>query len=194
MGRSIMSILKGAVIFLTGVGVGGTASYLYFQKKYDEKKEELNELKEHYNKKIFDDIDKKIVEDIIEKEKYVSYAKMTPEILKETVDKKVEEAAMTDHPKEPFVIDEIEYSEKELYFDKIELDYFTEDEALLDEADDLVDINTSIGYDILDDFIKDENEDIIYIRNPVLNTDYMVNKRFGKYSDIVGLGGDENDE
>lgn len=189
-----MSILKGAVIFLTGVGVGGAASYLYFKKKYDDREEELKELKEHYNKKILENVDKEIYENILEKEKYVSYEKMAPEILKEPVKEVKEETAVKDYPKEAFVIDEIEYSEKELYFDKVELDYFVEDEALLDEADELLDVNTSIGYDILDDFRNDESEDVIYVRNPVLNTDYMVNKRFGKYSDIVGLGGDDNDE
>lgn len=194
-----MSILKGAVIFLTGVGVGGTASYLYFKKKYDDREEELIELKEHYNKKLFDESDIEKMEDIIEENHYVSYEKMSPEVVKDVVKEPKEEAVMSDHPKkgspkEPFVIDEIEYSEKELYFDKVELDYFVEDEALLDEADELLDINTSIGFDILEDFIKDESEDVIYVRNPVLNTDYMVNKRFGKYSDIVGLGGDDNDE
>lgn len=186
-----MSILKGAVIFLAGVGVGGATSYLYFKKKYDDREEELRELKEHYNKKILDDVEIKTVEKIIQKEGYVSYEKMTPEKTEEVV---VIDEPKKDYPKEAFVIDEIEYSEKELYFDKVELDYFIEDEALLDEADELMDVNTSIGYDILDDFIKDESEDVIYVRNPVLNTDYMVNKRFGKYSDIVGLGGDDNDE
>ena len=186
-----MSILKGAVIFLTGVGVGGTASYLYFKKKYDDREEELRELKDHYNKKLLDDVEIKTAEKIIQKEGYVSYEKMTPEKTEEVV---VIDEPKKDYPKEAFVIDEIEYSEKELYFDKVELDYFVEDEALLDEADELMDVNTSIGYDILDDFIKDESEDVIYVRNPVLNTDYLVNKRFGKYSDIVGLGGDDNDE
>ena len=186
-----MSILKGAVIFLTGVGVGGAASYLYFKKKYDDREEELRELKDHYNKKLLGDVEIKTAEKIIQKEGYVSYEKMTPEKTEEVV---VIDEPKKDYPKEAFVIDEIEYSEKELYFDKVELDYFVEDEALLDEADELMDVNTSIGYDILDDFIKDESEDVIYVRNPVLNTDYMVNKRFGKYSDIVGLGGDDNDE
>ena len=186
-----MSILKGAVIFLTGVGVGGAASYLYFKKKYDDREEELKELKEHYNKKLLDDAEVKVAENIIKKEGYVSYEKMAPERTEEVV---VIDEPERDYPKEAFVIDEIEYSEKELYFDKVELDYFVEDEALLDEADELMDVNTSIGYDILDDFRNDESEDVIYVRNPVLNTDYMVNKRFGKYSDIVGLGGDDSDE
>ena len=194
-----MSVLKGAVIFLSGVGVGGVASYLYFKKKYDDREEDLRELKEHYNKKILDDAEIEKMDRIIESNQYVSYDKMTTEVPKETIKETAEESKMANrprenNPKEAFIIDENEYSEKELYFDKVELDYFVEDEALLDEGDELIDINTSIGFDILDDFIKDENEDVIYVRNPVLNTDYMVNKRFGKYSDIVGLGGDDNDE
>ena len=48
--------------------------------------------------------------------------------------------------------------------------------------------------DLIDDFKNDESEDVIYVRNTKLNTDYMINKRFGKYSDIVGLGGDSDDD
>ena len=186
-----MSFLKGAIIFTSGVVVGGTASYFYFRKKTNDREQELEELKEHYLGKIAEEAEKehdtRVVEKIIKKEKYIPYE--LPKPVRVT-----EEKVVKSHPDEAFVIDEIEYSERELYFDKIELDYYVEDEVLVDEAEEITDINTTVGYDIIDDFIKDESEDVIYVRNSKMNTDYMINKRFGKYSDIVGLGGDDNDE
>lgn len=187
-----MSFLKGAVIFTFGVGVGVSGSYIVFKKKYDEREEDLKELKDHYNRKILDEADKMIAEDIVKKEGYIPYDKIIPE--KPEVDPVIIETAEKNYPEDAFIIDEVEYSEKELYFEKVELDYYVEDEALVDEGNELTDVNSTIGWDILEKFTEDESEDTIYVRNSKNNTDYLVNKCFGKYSDIVGLGGDESDD
>lgn len=198
-----MSFLKGAVIFTVGVGVGVSGSYIIFKKKYDEREEDLKELKNHYNKKILEEAEKKDdekkVDKIIKDQKYVPYDKMNADELKAKIIEKGDEAIMNDSPKEDypeeaFVITEEDYSERELYFEKVELDYYVEDEALVDEGHELTDVNATIGWDILDKFIKEKNEEVIYVRNAKNNTDYLVNKCFGKYSDIVGLGGDESDD
>lgn len=194
-----MKFLKGALIFLLGSGVGASASYLYFRKMYDEKREELAELQEHYTKKLDKEIDKDIATTIIKKEEYVSYDKLNEEEIKTVIkEREIEaialEAPSEDYPEEPIIITESDYQERELYFDKLEVDYYVEDESLVDENDELVNIADSIGYDNLEEFIADEKEDIMYIRNSANSSDYMVRKIFGRFSDVVGIGGDDKDE
>lgn len=194
-----MKFLKGAAIFLLGCGSGAAASYIYFNKKYEEKKLELEEIKEHYNNKIYGEIETKEAETIIKKEGYISYDNLTDVDVK-TVIKEVSEEAMIedrprdDYPLEPIIINESDYSETELSFEKADLDYYLDDGALVDEADTLIEIEDVIGYDILEDFINDDSEEVIYVRNASLGTDYQIKKISGSYSDSIGIGGDDEDE
>ena len=194
-----MKFLKGAAIFLLGCGSGAAVSYIYFNKKYEEKKLELEEIKEHYNNKIYSEIEVKEAEDIIKQKGYISYDNLTADGIK-TVIKEVSEEAMMlarpsdDYPQEPIVINENDYSETELSFEKADLDYYLDDGALVDEADTLIEIEDAIGYYILEDFINNENEHIIYVRNAALGTDYQIKKVSGSYSETIGIGGDDEDE
>lgn len=189
-----MNVLKGAVIFLLGAGVGATGSYVYFKKKYDERKEELDELKEHYQAKINKEIDLKTVDKIIEKQGYVSYDKKVVE--KEDTNmivNAIHDAPPEDYPEEPIVINETDYSEGELSFDKREFDYYIEDHALVDENEELMEVGDYIGYENLENFIDDNSEDVMYIRNASNGEDYMIRKVFGSFSEMVGVGGDNDD-
>lgn len=192
-----MNFLKGAVIFAVGVGVGASTSYVYFKKQYDEKKAELIELREHYNNKMQHEVDIKTAEEIIEKEKYVSYNKMNEEVrevIKEvTAEALATESPSEDYPEQPIQISEEDYTERELYFDKLEMDYYIGDGALVDENEELVEVEDVLGYDILEEFINDESEDVIYIRNAAKSSDYMVRKISGSFSEIVGVGGGDDD-
>lgn len=194
-----MKFLKGAAIFLAGAGVGASISYVYFQKMFNEKKAELEEIKEHYNAKIENEINKKISEDIVREEGYISYSTLGKEDLADMVkrieDKALETAAPTeDYPSEPIIITEADFSERELYFEKLDLDYYMVDGALVDEADELTEIADTIGYDNLETFLNDNNEDVMYVRNAERSTDYQVRKMSGSYSETIGLGGDADDE
>lgn len=194
-----MKFLKGAAIFLAGAGVGASISYVYFQKMFNEKKAELEEIKEHYNAKIENEINKKISEDIVREEGYISYSTLGKEDLADMVkrieDKALETAAPTeDYPSEPIIITEADFSERELYFEKLDLDYYMVDGALVDEADELTEIEDTIGYDNLEAFLNDNNEDVMYVRNAEKSTDYQVRKMSGSYSETIGLGGDADDE
>lgn len=189
-----MNFLKGAIIFLLGSGVGATGSYIYFKKKYDEKKEELDELKEHYQEKLNIKSDLKTVDSIIKKEKYVPYDVVTKTIKEREVVTDLIARPTEDYPEEPIVITDTDYTEHELYFDKIETDYYVEDGALVGENEELLEVNDTIGYENLESFIKNESEDVMYIRNAPRSSDYLVRKIFGKYSDVIGAGGGDDDE
>ena len=185
-----MGFLKGAMIFLLGAGAGAAGSYLYFKKKYDADKEELNELKDHYYCKINvkDDLD--IAETIIKKANYM------PEIETRLMNDEpiVVASPPEDYPEEPIIITEEDYSEKELSFDKYEVDFYVGDNALVDENNELIESCDAIGYENLEKFISDESEDVMYIRNASSGADYMVRKVFGEYSGLIGVGGDEYDD
>lgn len=196
-----MNFLKGAVIFVAGVGFGASASYVYFKKQYDERKAELDELREHYNNKMQQETDVKVAKEIIEKEGYTSFSKIDEEGVRDMA-RRIEavqaEALATerpseDYPEEPIQITEEDYQERELYFDKLEMDYYLGDGALVDENDELVEVEDVLGYDILEEFINDESEDTIYLRNAARSSDYMVRKVSGSFSEIVGVGGDTDD-
>ena len=194
-----MKILKGAFIFILGAGVGATGSYIYCKKDYTKRKEELDILKEHYMNKLSDSVDEKIAKDIIEDEGYVSYDKINEK--EEVVTKKTKKKTPSKSKKKvgdktmnPVIITEEDYSERELYFEKIEADYYLGDGALVDESDTLLVIEDTVGYENIEEFLLDESEDTIYIRNEVNNADYLIHKVAGKYSEVIGIGGDDNDD
>ena len=194
-----MKYLKGAAIFLVGNACGAAVSYIYFNQKYEEKKLELEEIKEHYNNKIYREIEVKEAEDIIKKEGYISYDNLTNDGIEKVIKEVSEEAMINDRPNEdyplePIVITESDYSETELSFEKADLDYYLGDGALVDEADTLIEIADAIGYYILEDFINNENEHVIYVRNASSGTDYQIKKVSGSYSETIGIGGDDEDE
>lgn len=191
-----MKFLKGAIIFLLGAGAGASGSYIYFKKKYDEKKADLEELKEHYLGKLEVQHDKEAVEKIIEKQGYISYDKKFEGVKDMVTDKITEpivESPPDDYPEEPIVITEEDYSERELSFDKREVDFYIEDKALVNEESELIDLDP-IGYENLEEFMNDDSEDTLYIRNASIGSDFMVRKVFGNFSETIGIGGDDDDE
>ena len=201
-----MNFLKGAFIFLAGVCVGAGGMYLYDKRDFEERvaieKADLEEAKEHYYNKVQKYKDLTAVDQISKEEGYISYdsSSKKKEVLVDRI-KDIQEKALEnehpneDYPEEPIMIDEVEYSEHEVgYFEKMLLDYYLDDGALVNENDELMVIEDVIGFDNLDAFLKDDSSDTMYIRNGRLSTDYAVTKVSGSYSEIVGLGGDEDDD
>lgn len=186
-----MGFLKGAVIFVLGVGAGASGSYIYFKKKYNDKKEELDELKEYFYVKVNAKDEKEVAETIIKKQSYIPY-----DTVKTTVEKPVEvvDSPPEDYPEEPIVITEEDYSERELSFEKFEADYYVGDNTLVDENEEIMNIEDIVGYEKIEEFVADESEDVLYIRNASSGSDYMIKKVFGNYSDIIGVGGDDEDD
>lgn len=194
-----MRFLKGAIIFILGASAGASVSYIYFKKKYDDRKEELDELTEHYLAKIEKEEDVIKNEKIISDNQYVSYDKLSAEGVKTVINEVplqpvIIDSPPEDYPEEPIIITEEDYSERELSFDKLEMDYYVGDNALVDENSELMEAGDIVGYENLEKFISDESEDVMYIRNASSGSDYMVRKVFGNYSEIIGVGGDEYDD
>lgn len=200
-----MKFLKGAIIFACGSGIGFGVGVVLTRNKYEDKfNSEMSEMRQHYQEKL-NGLEEKIdiaesklgAAEIIKNEKYVSYDRMNETEVRDRVKTIIEKAVNgdrppEDYPDEPFVITEEDFSERELYFEKIECDYYLGDGALVDEADELLNIDDTIGYDNLESFINSD-ESVIYIRNAHLSTDYLVTKMGGNYSEIIGVGGDDEE-
>ena len=192
-----MRFLKGAIIFIAGVGIGAAGSFIFFKKKYETEKADLDELKEHYSNKMQHEADVKTFEKIIEDQGYISYDNLREEGVKAVIRNVEAEAVVVDsppedYPSEPIIINASDYNERELYFDKLEFDYYLGDGALVDENEELVEVGDVIGYENLEEFINDESEDTLYLRNASQSADYMIRKVSGSFSEVVGIGGDDD--
>ena len=194
-----MNGLKGAALFILGFGMGAACSIVFIKDKYEkELNKALAELREAYSERKEHEIAKTEYEDIIRDNEYVSYETMSNKEIRKHVNEVAEnviekDTPPEDYPKEPIEISEEEYSEHELYFEKIEVDYYLGDGALVDEADELLNIDDNIGIENVARFADDDRE-VFYIRNADKGIDYLVNKVEGNYSDIIGLGGDDDED
>ena len=194
-----MNGLKGAALFILGFGMGAACSIVFIKDKYEkELNKALAELREAYSERKEHEIAKTEYEDIVRDSEYVSYETMSNKEIRKHVNEVAEnviekDTPPEDYPKEPIEISEEEYSEHELYFEKIEVDYYLGDGALVDEADELLNIDDNIGIENVARFADDDRE-VFYIRNADKGIDYLVNKVEGNYSDIIGLGGDDDED
>lgn len=195
-----MNILKGAALFVFGGIIGATGAIIFLKDKYEkELNEELDLLRSAYQDKKDDEIKMVEYNDILADNKYIPYDTMHDKEVHKHVNEIADNVITTDippedYPSEPIEIDETEYSERGLYFEKAEVDYYLGDGALVDEAEEMMNIEDNIGYNNIEKFISDDSKDVMYIRNAEKGIDYLVNKVSGNYSDIIGLGGDDDED
>ena len=220
-----MKFLKGAIIFLSGAGIGAFCGVIFAKEKYKkEADDEVLEIRRQYAEKasafnkeeklrLEEEFNKKEAAEIVKEQGYVSYStKSEPtvtvsnrleDILKSKMDRKMDyEYPRDDYPEQPFMIQEEDFSETELGFEKISASYFLDDGMLiedgelnLEDRDDVhLNINDCIGFDNLEIFLNDENMETMYIRNAKQACDYEVTKAGGSWSSIIGIGGEDDDE
>lgn len=98
----------------------------------------------------------------------------------------VEDAAFTDLTSVdrtmPYVIDARDYSETCTTYDKIFLAYYTLDDVLCDENEDIVDIDETVGWDC---FKVLDTQNTCWIRNEAINTDFEVVNVRSSYAETV---------
>jgi hypothetical protein len=87
----------------------------------------------------------------------------------------------------PFVITVDLFAEDCVNYDKLTVYYYEVDNVLVDEGDDAqMDIETSIGYEALDEFgYGNPNPDLVYVRNDHLEIDYEVIRLGDSYEESV---------
>ena len=86
---------------------------------------------------------------------------------------------------EQYEIDIDEFDKVHDGYSKVEYAYYMEDGTLVDDADNVIVIGDTISADNIDAFERSD-EDVWYIRNVGLKTDYEITKVYGNYGNIIG--------
>lgn len=187
-----MDALKIIGAFAVGAAVGATACYFAVRNSEREKAdEEIAAVKEYYLEK-----DRKREGKIAEVKKQGEEIKNATEFIKSRISYQTfsenpsdEDIVINDHPREVLDIYEItleQYVNSELTYEKKDLKFYVEDGTLCDENNEPIDIDHSVGYDILAAF-EDSLVDTVYVRNDKTETDYEVEKEEGGYSSLLGM-------
>lgn len=90
----------------------------------------------------------------------------------------------------PYVISFEDFMQAEPGYEQPGLTYFSEDDILLDDKEEVIeDVEKVIGEEALLRFgFRSKNNDIVYVRNPVLELDFEVTRSRNSYaSDVLGL-------
>lgn len=91
--------------------------------------------------------------------------------------------------KTPYVISSSDYELTCLYYDKLNLYYYEEDDVLCDDQEELVTDSTIISPDALESFGRMSNDkDTVFIRNESLGADFELVRIHGSYAkDVLGI-------
>ena len=185
-----MKSANNTLAFIFGVAVGSAVTWKYLKAKYEQiAQEEIESVKETFSYKTMaqtydkaDEATERETESAAKrptpaKREYVNYS--TPDKPDE------EEAAQNDEETErPYVIAPEEFGEIDGY-QKISVNYFS-DQVLADDNDDLIeDVEGTVGFDSLNHFGEYE-DDSVFVRNDRLRCDYEILLDRRTYSDITG--------
>ncbi len=192
--------MKG-LYFLAGLLVGAAGGYFYssniFNKKLSDESDRLNAYwKEHYEDskkekaKPKNSPASKIETGEVEQEKVLMEHVEAPNkinynrIYSSKVEEYENKMAESEHPPDdeadeedgaPYIIDEDIWAEPIPIYNKLSLVWDADDEILIDETtDEKLEIERSIGVDMLDILEKMKSGSYIYIRNDKNSTDYEI--------------------
>lgn len=196
-------MIKEIIIFGVGAAVGFGGSWLLFKKKYEDKADqEIDEVKKYYLDKFL--IEQKKVEKLEKESKKIDeaiekietkeekkagaiskYTTAYNKVRKEEEEVKAEaESPEEDEPTKPYLITEEEFLNDKNEYDKLSLTYYTFDDTLSDECDEMVDIEETISSDIYNQ-LADSNEDL-YVRNNSIETDFEIMRVEGSFHERYG--------
>ena len=183
-------LATGSVIaFFVGTAVGGLVTYFATKNRIRAKAdEEIEEVRDIYEKMT---LEHKKKEESVSKES----AKVKPSL--EDIYGKYVASANSKESKEPKkekprIISMASYAEDEAY-DKETLIFYEEDGVLTDQYDHVLDVDMTIGRESLNHF-GEEEEDILYVRNDKLMTDYDVVLEHRASPPTALAEGDEDDD
>ena len=207
-------MVKEIVIFASGCVVGAAIAVPITKKKVAKREKDLenqNQSKDEYIKELEERIkldELAVGSGYIQKEEEKDEKKVKSVILKPPVrDYTVyfKQKAESEHPREdeigdyimeteeirddrgPNVVSYEEYWSPEYeYHEKVELNYFTEDEILANPENEVVEnAEILIGNALRSSGFTKNDEKVIYVRNYELCSDYEIAKVFGAYADTV---------
>ena len=196
-----MSIVKDIALVAVGAAAGFAGGWLLTKRKYEKKAEEdISDIRQYYlekdlkrqkaNEEIKEKIEKaeetsKKLGEILDK---VEYHKIVKNEYKEG-DEEVraeQESPEEELPDKPYMISEDEYLEGNNDYEKISLTYFTMDDTLADDTDEMVDVEETISSDIFNQISESDDGDF-YVRNDSVQTDFEVVKLDASYKERYGF-------
>lgn len=146
-------------------------------------------------KAVADDIMSKYSYSNISKKKTDSVEKKTEEV--SNIFDKEQKLAESEHPLDsvdrndsaPYSVEAIDFANNEHFYDQSSLTYYTEDESLVNESEELVDVDFLIGEENLKIFAESDDDEM-YIRNDRLGIDFEIIKINGSYAEEIGMNTD----
>ena len=212
-----MSTVKSVGIFALGAGIGAFVMYKYLNGKLDKQlTEEIEAIKEFYEnatlKSTVEAVKEKTeaaVKEVqeqtrrfhtaIEKQGYDSFFKNKVDEepnFEEEDDDPAENQAPPDDPAEPqppYLIDSMEYFRSNN--EKSTLTYYESVDVLAEDDDILDNVQYIVGNEFRDHF-GDEEEDVVYVRNEKMGTDYEIIRDHADPDTVQSLLGyeDESEE
>ena len=192
--------VKIGAAFTIGLGAGILASKRFFQLKYEKiAEEEIESVKAKYSMRSGHIIERTSIEEPEEFEEKLAEEMKQPEPRvystidnmygerysddKEERDARIVETLHPeeeDYPEEPFEINEEEFSETELGFDKVVLHYYVADDILAEADSGNTDLGQTIGDEGLNT-VRMGNCIEYFFRNPNYAVDYNVIRVPGSY-------------
>lgn len=162
MKNKLMCVLA----FSLGAAAGVAVSYKVLKTKYEQiTREEIESVKDYYRNR----------EPLANEEVF--------ELEGDEEDEEGEEPTVV-HDFGPYVISPDEYGDMYDY-NTAHLTFYAEDEVLSDENDEMIDdIDSIIGLDSLDHF-GDYEDDVLFVRNDKLKTDYEIFYDKGSYYNVL---------
>lgn len=87
----------------------------------------------------------------------------------------------------PYVIPMTEFDYGREWYEKVTLTYYEQDDTLCNEGEEIIhNVDDVISYESLTHFGDGSNdEDVVYVRNPAVDTDFMVVRVNASYSETV---------
>lgn len=202
------------ISFAAGAVVGAGAAYFCLKEKFKmQAEDEIRQMRDYYKKKMDelenDDEEEEsenehssyssfdsLIKDEEAKKAYVNYNTVNPEasMTKEEFDEMRERAMMTQAPEdehdEPYILTVEEFEDGKAGYDSIGLSYYEGDDTLVDEAEDMVEVDETVGSENMEWF-KASGVDAMYIRNDRVGCDYEVIRLDGNFYDTEDSFGDD---
>jgi hypothetical protein len=209
MKDSTKKFWKSVLIFAAGATIGALVAYEISRRKYeteyfDDDYEPRNKIKadKDFNPGNTIDDEVKIVD--ISKDRYRKTIKnlgynrdesINPAELESPPEDKNDEEDEYESEKisydtngdEPHIISLEEFAEEKVYYDKITLSFYEDDEVLTDEGEEIIDDPVAlVGEDALQSFgVMSEDPEVVYVRNDNLQIDYEIIRLSKSYQETV---------
>lgn len=182
--------LIGGLIFVAGVATGSVVTHFAEKKRMqDDADRQIEDMRKYVEDKlrpykVAEKMDKKaeefeertaadiIAEKVPEFTNYVQFSD-SEEVERDILAKKAAQEHPKDDSKEPYIITEDQFTDPIPHYDKITLNYYPDQNELIDDMADSSEDLEVVGRENLD-ILAESGEEVMYVRNDRISIDYEV--------------------